>query len=79
MPRNAKSCPECGACEKSGWSTDASADELDVPDEDFDYEKFAAEEFGGRTRRTGHQRLWWVVALVLLVAFIWLLFSAIGS
>jgi hypothetical protein len=47
VPAKAKACPHCGACEKSGWNEEASgADGLDLPDNDFDYEKFTAEEFG---------------------------------
>ena len=42
VPANAKACPECGACEKSGWSEDLASSGLDLPDEDFDYEKFVA-------------------------------------
>ena len=69
VPANAKACPECGACEKSGWSEDAAYDGLDLPDEDFDYEKFTAEEFGGREPRSRIAWLWWIVAVLLLLAF----------
>ncbi len=30
---NAKACPECGACEKSGWSGDTDADGLGLSDD----------------------------------------------
>ena len=73
---NAKACPECGACDKSGWSEDAAYDGLNLPDEEaFDYGKFAGEEFGGRVPQTGAQRWWWWVAIVVLIAFVWLLIS----
>ena len=70
VPAKAKSCPECGACDKSGWSPDAGQDGLDLPEdeEDFDYDKFLEQEFG--QPRTGVPRLWWVVALVVLFAFL---------
>src|ERR1039457_3753653 len=45
VPRNAKSCPDCGSDEKIGWSDSAHADNLGIPDEHFDYDKFVKEEF----------------------------------
>ena len=70
VPAGSKSCPECGACEKSGWSGDDTLEE-----EDFDYEKFVAEEFGGGAPRTPTQRRWAIVALILFVALAILLFA----
>ena len=70
VPANAKSCPECGACEKSGWS--GEADEL--PDTEFDYGKFVAEEFGGGAKKSPAQWFWWTIALALIA---WLIWSAI--
>jgi hypothetical protein len=46
VPRNAKSCPECGSDEKTGWSETAYASSLGLTDEKFDYEEFVKEEFG---------------------------------
>lgn len=71
VPPRARACPECGACPETGWSERAQADRLDLPDDEFDYEDFVAREFGGRkpTRR-GLQRFWWVVACVVLAAFL---------
>jgi hypothetical protein len=71
VPAGAKSCPECGACEKSGWSEDAAYDGLGLPDEDFDYEQFVDEEFEGGAKKSGRQKLWIVVAAVLLAATAW--------
>jgi hypothetical protein len=71
VPAGAKSCPECGACEKSGWSEDAAADGLGLPDEDFDYDRFMEEEFGGGPKKVGMQKVWIVVAVLLLVATAW--------
>lgn len=72
VPAGARSCPECGACDKSGWSEDARSDGLDLPDdaEDFDYDKFLEEEFGKGPRARRGSRLWWIVALVVLFAFL---------
>ncbi len=59
VPAKAKSCPHCGACEKSGWNEDnRAADGLDLPDDDFDYEKFAHEEFGTPAKLAGKQLVW---------------------
>jgi uncharacterized membrane protein YvbJ len=70
VPRNARACPECGADEKSGWSDDAYASSLGIPEEKFDYDEFVKEEFGAGTRRIkpkGIHWIWWVTAVVLLV------------
>ena len=70
VPAGARACPECGACEKSGWGDDSAADGLDLPDEEFDYDQFVAEEFGSGSRKTPVQRLWWLVAVLVLIAFV---------
>ena len=72
VPGGSKSCPECGACEKSGWS-DADQYGTSLPDapEDFDYERFVEEEFGSGAKPKGIGKMWWWVALVLLVAMLW--------
>ena len=72
VPGGAKSCPECGACERSGWSGDADHDGLDLPGGDeFDYEKFVGEEFGTRPKKSGAQKLWFVVTMLVLLALAW--------
>ncbi len=71
VPRNAKACPECGACDKSGWSGQPDDGALGLPDEDFDYEKFAAAEFGDGPRKSPMQWVWWLAGLAVLVAMIW--------
>jgi hypothetical protein len=71
VPAKAKSCPHCGACEKSGWNEEArGADGLDLPDDDFDYEKFSREEFGTPTKLAGKQLFWKVTAVVILVLMV---------
>ena len=72
VPRGAKACPECGACEKSGWNQDRYVDGLNLPDENFDYEDFTAREFGHGSKKTGKQRLWLAVAIVVIAAMVWL-------
>jgi len=68
VPRNAKACPKCGACEKSGWPADADYDRLDLPDEDFDYDEFLTREFGKEkiTPKSANWFLWFVVVVALL-------------
>lgn len=67
VPGNALACPECGADHQSGWKEDANLDGLDLPDEEFDYDKFVAEEFGGNVKPHGIKAVWWITALVLIV------------
>src|SRR5277367_5476951 len=40
VPRNAKACPECGSDENTGWSEEAYAGKLNLPDDKFDYDEF---------------------------------------
>ena len=69
VPRNAKSCPECGSDEETGWSDQASYDGLDLPDENFDYDEFAEREFGAeKPIPRGIHWFWWLIALLLLIA-----------
>jgi uncharacterized membrane protein YvbJ len=71
VPAKAKACPHCGACEKSGWNeNDDGADGLDLPEEEFDYEKFKEEEFGISRKSEGKRLLWKWTAIVLIVLFI---------
>jgi predicted RNA-binding Zn-ribbon protein involved in translation (DUF1610 family) len=71
VSRKARACPECGADEATGWSEEARASGLDLPDESFDYDDFVKREFGEKSPvPRGVRWFWWVVALVLAVAFI---------
>jgi hypothetical protein len=70
VPPGAKVCPECGADEKTGWSDEAHASGLGIPDEHFDYDEFVKEEFGGgagRIKPRGIHWLWWGTALILVL------------
>ena len=77
----------CGRCaseratkkwreEPKPWEQDEVHDGLDLPDDEFDYQKFVAEEFGRGVRRPAIGWFYWVVAVVLLVALgvTWALF-----
>ena len=66
VPRNARACPECGSDESTGWSEDAQAQSLDLPEEKFDYDEFVQREFEA-PKRSPVKMLWWIVAVVLLI------------
>jgi hypothetical protein len=71
VPRNARACPECGSCEETGWSAEAQADGLELPEEDFDYSDFVKREFGGgKPVPRGISRFWWVIAILVLALII---------
>jgi len=73
VPPNAKACPQCGADEETGWSEEARADDLGLPGENFDYEEFVKREFGGgkkNARPRGIHWFWWLVAILILGAFL---------
>lgn len=76
MPPKARACPECGADEQTGWSEAARTDGLDLPDENFDYDDFVKREFDDTSPvPRGIHWVWWVIALLVVVAFLayWLL------
>ena len=71
VPPSAKACPECGACEETGWSEEAAASHLGIPDENFDYEDFTKREFGSeKPMPRGVTWFWWIVGLVLLIVLV---------
>ena len=70
VPPKARACPECGADEQTGWSERAAAQRLGLPDDEFNYDEFVKEEFGGRKKMPPRPRMgwfWWVVAVGLLI------------
>jgi hypothetical protein len=76
VPPNARSCPECGADEKTGWSEEAGSSGLDLPEENFDYEEFVKREFGGEKKSPvphGIHWFWWLIAVLVLLASVWML------
>ncbi len=70
VPDNAKACPECGACEETGWSEDAKADQLGIPREEFDYEGYLREEFADEKPKRKLQPVWSTTAWVMAGIFI---------
>jgi predicted nucleic acid-binding Zn ribbon protein len=71
VPTGAAACPECGSDERTGWSQAARYDGLGLPDEEFDYQGFVERELEGRGLRRRHARFWWVVAVLVLVVWVW--------
>jgi len=73
VPRRAKACPECGACEQTGWAEDADTGDLGLPEESFDYDEFVKREFGAkRFLPRGIGWFWWIVSLTVAGVLVWL-------
>ena len=77
VPSGALACPECGADHNSGWREHADVyDPADLPDEDFNYDKFVREEFGSALKPAGIKPLWWIAAILLVVVLMMIYFYA---
>jgi len=75
VPRGALACPHCGADHNSGWRHDAESYEaLDLPDEDFNYDEFVRREFGSSVKPAGMKMIWWITAILILIATVALYF-----
>jgi hypothetical protein len=67
VPPKALACPGCGADHNSGWKPDGAFDGLDLPgDEDFDYDAFVKEEFGGGAGKSRLHPVWIATGILLL-------------
>ena len=68
IPPHARACPECGADERTGWREADPYDGLDLPDSAWtdDDDQGPAP---GTVGPGGLSWIWWVVGLVVLVAF----------
>lgn len=69
LPPTAKACPECGANHELGWSDEDQGSTADLPDDNFDYEAFVKREFGTGARPAGINAIWWITAIVVIIAF----------
>lgn len=65
VPLQAKACPHCGASDDSGWNDDAGYERLNLPDDEFDYDDFLKDEFGGGGRR--QRKRTWVLAIAIFL------------
>jgi hypothetical protein len=71
VPPNAKSCPECGSDEQTGWAEEAHVGGLDLPEQEFDYDEFVKREFGPKSPIPhGLHWFWWVVGILVLLTFL---------
>lgn len=75
VPNGARSCPECGSDESTGWSDRAQAQSLDLPDDEFNYDEFVKREFGHKKPKLHVHWIWWVTAVALLALFAWFFFK----
>jgi hypothetical protein len=72
VPARSKACPECGADEHTGWSEEAYASSLNLPDESFDYDDFVKRELTSKKSPLprGIKWFWWVVAVAVAAVFL---------
>jgi hypothetical protein len=72
VPAKAKACPECGADHETGWSEDAYASGLGLPEDNFDYDDFVKKEFGAKQQVKPHGLawVWWVLGIALVIGLI---------
>ena len=71
IPRHAKSCPECGADERTGWRENEATryDGLDLPDSAFEDAPSSDTPLARQRRRAvnGIPWYWWCVGVALLL------------
>jgi len=72
VPRKAKACPECGACDNTGWANEAGYESANLKEQEFDYDDFVVREFGdgGRPRAKKLHFIWVLVAVFLILFFL---------
>ncbi|MDR1284379.1 MAG: zinc ribbon domain-containing protein [Opitutaceae bacterium] len=83
IPRNALSCPECGADERTGWRESSLYDGLDLPDAAWEDDDDSG---AGQDRRARHRPAvyriggiaWYWVAVALVLAILMIL-GALGG
>jgi hypothetical protein len=68
LPPRARSCPECGADERTGWRENSIYDGLDLPAEAWQGEAESGKESHRRPAAHvgGVPWYWWVVGVVLI-------------
>ena len=74
VPIGPRGCPKCNPeREEQPAEVDSVHDGLDLPGEDdFDYDQFVADEFGGpQPQKSRKDLFWWIAAIITLIAFTW--------
>jgi uncharacterized membrane protein YvbJ len=62
---DARFCRHCGSSDADGWRGDTESEAVDV----FDYDDYLAENFPDKARASTSTRVWRVVVVLLLAAF----------
>lgn len=75
--KGAKACPDCGADDRSGWRDEAAEDGLNLPDSEFDYDRFVENEWGRPEKSPGGSALGWIAGVILLAALLVYFFRAV--
>ncbi|HEY3901149.1 MAG TPA: hypothetical protein VGM54_21240 [Chthoniobacter sp.] len=68
VPRRAKACPDCGACEKSGWSENRYLDGVHLPE--WDERSSSPRRLGYGESKNARQWFGIVVAVLIVIAFV---------
>ena len=68
-----KGCPKCNHLDPWEIEENESYDGIDLPDDEFNYDEFIKREFGGGIPKKGKALFWWIVAVIVLVAFVWII------
>ena len=69
IPRGAKSCPECGADERTGWRETSIYDDLELPESAYDDEEQSPRR-PSSPRVNGIAWYWWLIAALLVIGMI---------
>ena len=70
IPRGAKSCPECGADERTGWREASIYDGLELPATAYGDESGSDAEQRPKRHVNGVPWFWWVVGVLLILFLI---------
>lgn len=74
IPQNAIACPECGACEETGWNETANNQSLGIDEESFDYDEFVKNEFSGSQGNSIFDQKPLIYSIIIVVITISLVF-----
>lgn len=69
IPRGAKSCPECGADERTGWRETSAYDGLELPESAYEDDE-QRPGHPASPRVNGLAWYWWLIAALLVAGMI---------